>query len=40
MSNDTVFSHLEVADHNRLVERVAGDPISERWEAQFADISE
>ncbi len=40
VQNDTVFSHLEAEDYDRLVERVAGDPISERWEAQFADILE
>ena len=40
VQNDTVFSHLEAEDYDRLVERVAGEPISERWEAQFADILE
>ena len=37
---DTVFSHMEVDDYARLVERFNGDPIGERWEAQFADILE
>ena len=40
LQNDTVFSHMDVEDYDRLVERVNGDPISERWEAQFTDILE
>ena len=32
VQNDTVFSHLEVEDYNRLVERVAEDgSVASRW---------
>ncbi len=37
---DTVFSHMEVDDYDLLVERFGGDPVGERWEAQFADVLE
>jgi L-rhamnose mutarotase len=37
---DVVFSHMEVDDYDRLVASYGDDPVSERWEAAFADILE
>ena len=37
---EIVFSHLEVESYAALVERFAGDPVSELWEAEFAGILE
>jgi L-rhamnose mutarotase len=37
---DLVFSHMEVEDYARLVERFNGDPVGQRWEELFADILE
>lgn len=37
---DVVFSHMEVDDYDRLVERLRDDPVAARWEEQFADILE
>jgi L-rhamnose mutarotase len=37
---DVVFSHMEVEDYARLVERFDGDPVAARWEEQFAHVLE
>jgi L-rhamnose mutarotase len=37
---EIVFSHMEVDDYARLVERYVGDPVAERWEAAFVDLLE
>jgi L-rhamnose mutarotase len=36
--NETVFSHMDVDDYDRLVQRFDGDPIGQRWEEQFAAV--
>lgn len=35
---DVIFSHLEVEDFEQLVERFDGDPVAQRWGAEFSDI--
>ena len=40
LHGELVFSHMEVTDYSALVDRLAHDPVSERWEAYFADILE
>ena len=37
---DIVFSHMEVADYDRLVKLFDADPVPRRWEQEFADILE
>jgi L-rhamnose mutarotase len=37
---EIVFSHMEVDDYERLVDLYAGDPVAERWEAEFAELLE
>jgi len=37
---EIVFSHMEVESYERLVERFNGDPIAQRWEAEFSDLLE
>jgi L-rhamnose mutarotase len=37
---EVVFSHMEVEDYARLVERYGDDPVSARWEAEFDDLLE
>ena len=37
---DIVFSHMEVEDYERLIERFGGDPVGLRWEEQFAEVLE
>jgi L-rhamnose mutarotase len=38
LSGELVFSHMEVDDYARMVERVGCDPVAARWEEQFAEI--
>ena len=37
---DILFSHMEVADYQRLTERFARAPIAQRWEREFSDLIE
>jgi L-rhamnose mutarotase len=37
---EIVFSHIAVADFDRLVSEYGDDPISRRWEEAYADILE
>jgi L-rhamnose mutarotase len=37
---DIVFSHMEVEDFQRLVERFAHDPVAQRWEEEMAEVIE
>lgn len=37
---DIVFSHMEVDNFERLVEQFNGDPVGQRWEAEFSDLLE
>jgi L-rhamnose mutarotase len=40
LNGDLVFSHMEVVDYGRMIARLARDPISARWEEEFADLLE
>jgi L-rhamnose mutarotase len=40
LHGDLVFSHMEVDDYRRMLEKVAADPVAIRWEEQFEDILE
>ncbi len=40
LRGETVFSHMEVESFDELVERFNGDPIAQRWEAEFSDLIE
>jgi L-rhamnose mutarotase len=40
LHGELVFSHMEVENYDALVDRLAHDPLAERWEEQFADILE
>jgi L-rhamnose mutarotase len=35
---ELVFSHMVVDDYQTMVRKVAGHPVSARWEEQFKDI--
>lgn len=37
---DVLFSHMEVADYHRMVERFNGDPVAQRWEAEIGELIE
>jgi L-rhamnose mutarotase len=37
---DLVFSHMEVDDYARLIDRLARDPVAGRWEEEFVGILE
>lgn len=37
---EVVFSHMEVSDYDRMVERFNADPIAQRWESEFASLIE
>jgi L-rhamnose mutarotase len=37
---DVLFSHLAVADYERLVREYNRDPIAARWEAEMGDLIE
>jgi L-rhamnose mutarotase len=38
--NDILFSHMEVDDYDRMVERFNGDPVAQRWEESMSDLIE
>jgi L-rhamnose mutarotase len=40
LHGDLVFSHMEVDDYRRMLEKVATDPVATRWEEHFEDILE
>lgn len=35
---EVVFSHMAVADYERLVQAYGEDPVARRWEEAFADL--
>jgi L-rhamnose mutarotase len=37
---EILFSHIEVEDYERMVERFNGDPVAQRWEVEMADLIE
>ena len=37
---DILFSHMEVEDYERMVERFNGDPVAQRWEEEIGDLIE
>jgi L-rhamnose mutarotase len=37
---DVLFSHMEVADYERMVERFNGDPVAQRWEDEVGELIE
>jgi L-rhamnose mutarotase len=37
---EVLFSHMEVDDFDRMVERFNGDPVAQSWEAEMADLIE
>lgn len=38
--HDILFSHMEVADYDAMVERFNGDPVAQRWEEHMSDLIE
>ena len=38
--DDILFSHMEVEDYDRMVERFNGDPVARRWEDAAAGLIE
>jgi L-rhamnose mutarotase len=38
--DDVLFSHMEVDDYDRMVERFNGDPVAQRWEDEIGDLIE
>ncbi len=37
---DVLFSHMEVEDYDRMVERFNGDPVAQRWEDEVGELIE
>lgn len=37
---DIFFSHMEVEDYDKMVERFNDDPIAQRWEDELSDLIE
>jgi L-rhamnose mutarotase len=40
LRGELVFSHMEVENFDRLVQRLDRDPVAERWEESFSDLIE
>jgi L-rhamnose mutarotase len=38
--NDVLFSHMEVEDYDRMVDRFNGDPVAQRWEEAMSELIE
>jgi L-rhamnose mutarotase len=38
--DDIFFSHMEVEDYDKMVEKFNGDPVAQRWEDAVADLVE
>ena len=38
--DDILFSHMEVEDYDRMVERFNGDPVAQRWEDEVGELIE
>jgi L-rhamnose mutarotase len=38
--DDILFSHMEVDDYDRMVERFNGDPVAQRWEEEVEELIE
>lgn len=38
--DDVLFSHMEVDDYDRMIERFNGDPVAQRWEEEMAELIE
>jgi L-rhamnose mutarotase len=38
--DDILFSHMEVEDYERMVERFNGDPVAQRWEEEVGELIE
>jgi L-rhamnose mutarotase len=36
--DDVLFSHMEVEDYDRMVERFNGDPVAQRWEEEVGEL--